>query len=58
MRELQLADVDDGLERTFADISALAQSCRFVDCGHLSEPGCAIIAALESGELDERRLEN
>ncbi len=58
MRELQLADVEDGLERTFADISALAQSCRFADCGHVSEPGCAILAAQESGELDTRRLEN
>lgn len=58
MRELQLADVEDGLERTFADISALAQSCRFADCGHVSEPGCAILAALASGELEERRLEN
>lgn len=58
MRELQLADVEDGLEKTFADISALAQSCRFADCGHQSEPGCAILAALESGELDERRFLN
>lgn len=58
MRELQLADVEDGLERTFADISALAQSCRFADCGHVSEPGCAILGALEAGEFDERRLEN
>ena len=58
MRELQLADVEDGLEKTFADISALAQSCRFADCGHVSEPGCAILAALESGNLDQRRLDN
>lgn len=58
MRELQLADVEDGLERTFADISELARSCRFADCGHISEPGCAILAALESGALDERRLNN
>jgi len=58
MRELQLADVEDGLEKTFADISALAQSCRFTDCSHVSEPGCAILAALESGEIDDRRMEN
>ena len=58
MRELQLADVEDGLERAFADISALAQSCRFTDCSHVSEPGCAILAALESGEIDDRRMEN
>jgi ribosome biogenesis GTPase / thiamine phosphate phosphatase len=58
MRELQLADVEDGLERAFADISALAQSCRFTDCSHVSEPGCAILAALEAGEIDDRRMEN
>jgi ribosome biogenesis GTPase len=58
MRELQLADVEVGLERAFADISAIAQSCRFADCSHVSEPGCAILAALESGKIDDRRLEN
>lgn len=58
MRELQLADVEGGLEKTFSDISALAQSCRFADCSHVSEPGCAILAALESGDLDHRRMEN
>jgi len=58
MRELQLADVEDGIERAFADISELAQSCRFTDCSHISEPGCAILAALESGEIDDRRMEN
>jgi len=36
----------------------LAQSCRFADCSHVSEPGCAILAALESGDLDHRRMEN
>jgi ribosome biogenesis GTPase len=58
MRELQLADVEDGLERTFADITALAEQCRFADCSHMAEPGCAVLAALESGDIDQRRLEN
>ncbi|MEH6592168.1 MAG: ribosome small subunit-dependent GTPase A [Halioglobus sp.] len=58
MRELQLADVEDGLDKTFADINALSQSCRFDDCSHVSEPGCAILAALASGNLDDRRMKN
>ncbi|MFV8819796.1 ribosome small subunit-dependent GTPase A [Haliea sp. E17] len=56
MRELQLADCAQGVEATFADISELAQHCRFPDCQHQSEPGCAITAAIETGELDARRL--
>ena len=55
MRELGLIDADEGLSTTFEDIEALAQACRFGDCGHTNEPGCAIRAALESGELDSSR---
>jgi ribosome biogenesis GTPase / thiamine phosphate phosphatase len=55
MRELGLLDADAGLDATFADIEALAQQCRFSDCGHASEPGCAVRAALEGGELDPGR---
>ncbi len=58
MRELQLADCESGVETTFADITALTLSCRFNDCQHESEPGCAVQSALASGELDERRLRN
>jgi ribosome biogenesis GTPase / thiamine phosphate phosphatase len=58
MRELQLADVASGLEKTFADIEALASGCRFGDCSHESEPGCAVLAALSAGDIDERRLNN
>ena len=58
MRELGVADGDGGLERTFADIIALAEKCRFSDCSHGDEPGCAVVAALESGELDPEKLEN
>jgi ribosome biogenesis GTPase / thiamine phosphate phosphatase len=47
---------DEGLAEVFADISELAAGCRFSDCGHGSEPGCAVQAALDSGELTERRL--
>jgi ribosome biogenesis GTPase len=50
-----LLDADDGLDATFADIEALAEQCRFRDCGHASEPGCAVRAALEAGTLDPGR---
>ena len=58
MRELQLADCDEGINATFADITALAEQCRFGDCQHDSEPGCAVKIAIESGELETRRLSN
>ena len=56
MRELQLADCDDGVNATFADIASLAERCRFGNCQHESEPGCAVKDAISSGELEERRL--
>ncbi|OPY28775.1 MAG: GTPase RsgA [Methanocella sp. PtaU1.Bin125] len=58
MRELQLWDAGDGLQETFADIEALAGQCRFSDCRHETEPGCAIKKALEEGTLSEVRLES
>lgn len=51
MRELQLWDGDEGMEATFPEIAVLAQSCRFSDCSHQKEPGCAVQEALERGEL-------
>jgi ribosome biogenesis GTPase len=56
MRELGLWDAGDGVEQTFADLAALAAGCRFRDCTHAGEPGCAVAAALESGALDAARL--
>jgi ribosome biogenesis GTPase len=56
MRELALWDADAGLERSFADLDAVAASCRFSDCRHDGEPGCAIRAAIEVGDLDPARL--
>jgi len=56
MRELQLVDVADGLEDVFSDVVAAAEGCRFADCTHATEPGCAVLAAIESGELDADRL--
>ncbi|QFT59149.1 Putative ribosome biogenesis GTPase RsgA [Sulfitobacter sp. THAF37] len=56
MRELQLTDASTGLEETFADLAALAASCRFNDCAHDTEPGCAVQAGLETGAIDRDRL--
>ncbi len=57
MREIQLTDVSIGLEETFADLHALTQNCRFNDCAHKTEPGCAVQAAVASGEVDVPRLQ-
>jgi ribosome biogenesis GTPase len=56
MRELQLWDVGQGVAEAFDDIAALAPGCRFRDCEHRSEPGCAVRAAVEAGELPAERL--
>jgi len=56
MRELGLWDAADGLDGTFAEIAEISLRCRFRDCGHEREPGCAIRAAVHAGEIDERRL--
>jgi ribosome biogenesis GTPase / thiamine phosphate phosphatase len=58
MRELQLWEASDGLATTFADVEELAAECRFSDCAHETEPGCAIRAALASGELDRARWDS
>ena len=56
MRELQLVDVGHALDDVFGEIATLAEHCRFSDCTHTSEPGCAVLAATESGDLDPARL--
>ena len=58
LRELQLWDAAEGVSQAFADIDALAAECRFGDCTHKGEPGCAVQAAVDEGALDEARLEN
>ena len=55
IRELQLWDSGGGLEEAFADVEELAAACRFNDCAHGTEPGCAVRAALLSGELSRER---
>lgn len=56
MREIGLLDAEGGLGETFADVEAVAVSCRFRDCTHGNEPGCAVRAAVEAGELTAERL--
>ena len=58
LREAQLWTGDEGLENLFEDVERVALDCRFNDCEHRSEPGCAIKAAIERGELDAARLES
>ncbi len=58
MRELQLWDADEGMQAAFADVDALAAQCRFADCAHREEPGCAVRAALAGGTLDVERFES
>ncbi|MCE6951521.1 ribosome small subunit-dependent GTPase A [Cereibacter sphaeroides] len=56
MRELRLTDAGEGIAAVFDDIDDLARSCRFTDCTHRREPGCAVQAALAEGRLDPGRL--
>lgn len=58
MREIQLWDADSGLSAGFQDVEAAAAACRFQDCSHEREPGCAVRAALEDGALDAERYES
>ena len=58
MRELGMWDAASGVEQTFGDIEELAARCRFRNCSHASEPGCAVRAALESGHLDAGRWQS
>jgi ribosome biogenesis GTPase len=58
MRELQLWDTGNALAGAFGDIDALAEGCRFRDCRHAREPGCAVMAAVQAGTLAAPRLES
>lgn len=56
MRELGILGANDGMSGSFADIHDLSPDCRFSDCTHTQEPGCAVLAAVESGELSDERF--
>lgn len=58
IRELQLWDADEGMSDSFQDIEQLATTCRFNDCQHHSEPGCAVRESLQDGTLDQARYDN
>jgi ribosome biogenesis GTPase len=58
MRELGSMSVDAGIDETFSEIRALSQNCKFGNCSHTNEKGCAILAAISSGELPEQRFRN
>ena len=55
MRELSLYDDTEGVDTAYADVTALAADCRFRDCQHRTEPGCAVAAAIDDGSLDPAR---
>lgn len=58
IREIAFWETDEGAASAFPDIDARAADCRFSDCSHEHEPGCRVIAAVESGEIPRQRLEN
>lgn len=58
LRGVGMWDAHTGLARTFSDVEELAEECRFHDCAHGGEPGCAVQEAVDSGELSVRRLES
>ena len=58
LRELQLWAAAESVERTFSDIEELASQCKYGNCGHTTEPGCSVQAALAEGRLDAERLES
>jgi ribosome biogenesis GTPase len=58
LREVQLWTADDGVDRSFHDVVSLATRCRFADCAHETEPGCAVLAAIADGSLASDRLES
>lgn len=58
MREVGITDSADGLETTFDKLSEFAKSCKYKDCSHTSETGCAVITAVKNGELDQFSYEN
>ncbi len=56
MREIQVVDSADGVDKVFDDVTSLAANCRFSNCSHNGEPGCAVESAIEAGTLDPDRL--
>jgi len=58
MREVGMADTDAGIDSLFDEITILAKDCKYADCTHVHEPGCAVLLALKSGEVNEKQYQN
>ncbi len=58
MREVGMTDAGQGIDDIFEEITALAKKCKYADCTHIHEPGCAVIKSVKSGELDEGKYSN
>lgn len=58
MRELGATSLEQGIAGAFEEIEALTENCRFADCSHTTEPGCALLAALEQGDISQKRYDN
>jgi ribosome biogenesis GTPase len=58
MREVGMADAGAGVENVFGKIAALAKECKYTDCTHTREPGCAVLAAVKSGKLEAEIYDN
>lgn len=58
MRELASIAVDDGIDETFSDILEISRCCKFSDCSHTNEKGCAILSAIKDGELSQKHYDN
>ncbi len=58
MRELGLTESEEGLSQSFEKIDKLAQDCQFADCNHIEEPNCAVLKAVQKGDLDPSELDN
>ena len=58
MREVGLADVDEGVRSVFSEIEQLSKACKFADCSHQSEPECAVLSAVKAGSISESKYAN
>ena len=58
MRELGLLGTTDGVNEAFAELHEVSMSCRFANCTHTQEPGCAVLTAVENGDLSEERYQS
>ena len=58
MREVGIFAASEGLEDSFDDIKELSRSCRFGNCSHANEPGCAVLQAIKSGKMQQERYGN